>query len=167
MDPGNLGAILRSAFFLGVDAVVLSSHGAPLTTAALKASAGAAEMLPILTVHDTGQFIRASQRQGWRFYAAVPRQDELGLPAKPAHSLASLSSPLNKVPCVAMLGGEGTGLWKDLRHKADCFVTINGPRAGQAGVDSLNVSVSAALLAEAFMRQPVPQDLSNRLWGAD
>jgi 21S rRNA (GM2251-2'-O)-methyltransferase len=164
LDPQNLGAVLRSAFFLGVDAVVLSSHGAPLTAATLKASAGAAEVLPILTVHDTGYFIRASQRHGWHFYAAVPLQHGSGLPEKPTYTLGSLDSPLRKVPCVAMLGGEGTGLWKDLQHKADSLVTIHGPRAGQAGVDSLNVSVSAALLAEAFMRQPVPPTLNRRLW---
>lgn len=162
LDPGNLGAVFRSAFFLGVDAVVISSHGSPLTSAALKASAGAAEMLPILSVYDTGHFIRSSQRHGWQFYAAVPLPDGSDRQSKPIFTPASLNAPLARSPSVLMLGGEGTGLWKDLQWKSDHYVTIPGPRAGQAGVDSLNVSVAAALLTEAFMR-PVSSPSSSEV----
>ena len=150
-----------------MDAVVLSTHGSPLTTAALKASAGAAEMLPIISVHNTGSFVRNSQRYGWKFYAAVPGHDGIETRRGDTHSLTTIGTPLLKDPCVVMLGGEGSGLWKDLQWKADRFVTINGPRAGQAGVDSLNVSVSAALLSEAFLRRTVPQSPANRLWDVD
>lgn len=82
LDPGNLGAILRTAHFLSVDALALSSrHSAPLTPTALKASAGASESLPLLSLPHPGAFVDASKAAGWKFYAAV---------APP--SLASLSS---------------------------------------------------------------------------
>ena len=54
-----------------------------------------------------------------------------------------------------MLGGEGTGLKPDLQRKADYLVSISGQRSGQGGVDSLNVSVAAGLLAEVFLRRPM------------
>ncbi|TKA69137.1 hypothetical protein B0A49_06316 [Cryomyces minteri] len=44
VDPGNMGAILRTAYYLGVDAVAISKRtSAPLSPVALKAAAGAAE----------------------------------------------------------------------------------------------------------------------------
>lgn len=53
-----------------------------------------------------------------------------------------------------MLGGEGEGLRQNLLRKADFLVTIEGQRLRQGGVDSLNVSVAAGVLCEAFLRQP-------------
>lgn len=53
-----------------------------------------------------------------------------------------------------MLGGEGEGLRWNLQKKADYTVSIDGRRKGQGGVDSLNVSVAAGLLCEAFLQEP-------------
>lgn len=52
-----------------------------------------------------------------------------------------------------MLGGEGEGLRWNLQKKADHEIGIDGTRAGMRGVDSLNVSVAAGLLCEAFLRR--------------
>ena len=53
-----------------------------------------------------------------------------------------------------LLGSEGQGLYKDVQQAADHIVHVEGQRLGQAGVDSLNVSVAAGLLCEAFLRKP-------------
>ncbi|MCJ1290890.1 hypothetical protein MMC34_002432 [Xylographa carneopallida] len=170
LDPGNLGAILRSAHFLGVDAVTLSArHSAPLTPVALKASAGAAESLPLISIRTPAAFVDASRAAGWKFYAAVAPTDQVGAsadssglekentaPPVPHYDLPALAAlcPTRKHPCVLMLGGEGEGLRWALRRKADASVSIGASwRAG--GVDSLNVSVAAGLLCEAFLRAPV------------
>lgn len=72
LDPGNLGAIIRSGYFLGVDALALVSQTcAPLSNVALKASAGAAEAMPILSVDDAVEFLRKSKGNGWQVYAGV------------------------------------------------------------------------------------------------
>ncbi len=60
-----------------------------------------------------------------------------------------------------MLGGEGEGLRWLLQKKADFTVAIEGKRAGQGGVDSLNVSVAAGTLCEAFLRTPPPDQISE------
>ena len=54
-----------------------------------------------------------------------------------------------------MLGGEGEGLRPNLRKRADFVVGIEGHRLGKGGVDSLNVSVAAGVLCEAFLRKPL------------
>lgn len=53
-----------------------------------------------------------------------------------------------------MLGSEGEGLRWTLQKKADYVLGVQGARLGQGGVDSLNVSVAAGLLCEAFMKPP-------------
>ena len=164
LDPGNLGGILRSAFFLGVDAVAVSDrNSAPLSPIALKASAGASESLPLFSVRHPAAFVEESQKNGWKFYAAVA-------PSAPKKSSSSSSSANPRGvhhfstsdvelqerdhPTVLMLGGEGEGLRWNLQKKADFTVSIGGPRKGEGGVDSLNVSVAAGLLCETFLRKP-------------
>lgn len=168
LDPGNLGAIIRSAYFFGVDAVAFSSrNSAPLSPVTIKASAGAAENIPLISIHDTPAFVEATRKNGWRFFAAEPpaptsetrggHADRMSnIPVVPPFSL---SEELRKSPCVLMLGGEGTGLSKTLKRKADAFVAIPGAQTATldddpAELDSLNVSVASGLLCEAFLREP-------------
>ena len=60
-----------------------------------------------------------------------------------------------------MLGSEGEGLRKALLKKSDITVSIEGRRGALNGVDSLNVSVAAGLLCEAFLRPPLDQEKKN------
>lgn len=165
---------MRSAYFLGVDAVAISTHSAPLGPVALKASAGSSESIPLLSVRATGTFIQQSQKYGWKFFAAVapPSHVKTGtnsdIPVKEHFSTSLLRDPLRTSPCVVMLGGEGTGLKTDLQRKADFTLSIEGHRNGSGGVDSLNVSVAAGLLCDAFMRPPaanMPQEKKKEVAG--
>ena len=151
--------MLRSAFFLGVDAVVLSTHNTELGPVALKASAGASESLQMLSVHSTGAFVQASRNEGWSVYAAVaPPTSEPKYKFNLPHLYTTdLKRPLEKSPVLLMLGEEGSGLKPDLVKKASHLISIGGQRSGRGGVDSLNVSVAAALLFEAFFRRPSEQ----------
>lgn len=149
MDPGNLGNILRTAYFFGIDAVAISrGSNAPLGSVAQKASSGATENLQILSITDPGKFIEQSQENGWKFYAGVApstrtrRQNYI--------SSRTLRKPAKDQPCVLMLGGEGDGLRSFLQAKADGLVGIEGDRLGRGGVDSLNVSVAAGIMCDAF-----------------
>lgn len=65
-----------------------------------------------------------------------------------------MNRPLEETPCVLLIGGEGDGVKPDLLKKANYLISIGGQRSWQGGVDSLNVSVAAAVLCEAFLRQP-------------
>lgn len=150
MDPGNLGAIVRSAHFLGVDALIVLEHStAPFNAITLKVAAGAAEYLPILQVKNEHDFVKASKRNGWRFFAAVaPTSTSEGVKDK------EVSKSLSKGPVVLMMGSEGEGLRVHLQKLADGVASIRNARGENAGVDSLNVSVASALLCQEFLRGP-------------
>ncbi|MCJ1271653.1 hypothetical protein MMC22_011558 [Lobaria immixta] len=152
-DPGNLGAIIRSAFLFGVDAIAISKRdSAPLSPVVLKGSAGAAESLPLLSVEKPMDFISESRQNGWKAYAAIlPQSSESW--KQESFTNHSLGRPIMDHPCVLMIGGEGEGLARPLQKKADFTVSVEGARMGQGGVDSLNVSVATAMLCDAFLRK--------------
>ena len=155
LDPGNLGAILRSAFFLGVDTVAISNrNSAPVSPVAIKASAGASEALPLVSVSQPGNFIDRCKGNGWKIYAAAAPTPGKRTGLDNYLSTSTLGNPVRAQPCMLILGGEGEGLHWNIRRKADFDVGIDGPRSGQVNVDSLNVSVAAGLLCEAFLRKP-------------
>ncbi|KAK1145193.1 hypothetical protein N8T08_004626 [Aspergillus melleus] len=178
VDPGNLGAIIRSAYYLGVDAIIFAGkNSAPLSPVTIKASAGAAENMTLLEACNEVDFIRRSKENGWRFYAA----DAPGPGSTFVDSLsAGGETPSNnglgfaQTPSVIMMGSEGAGLSNHIKSHADSIVSIPGSRfsmglgveSDPARVDSLNVSVAAALLMEMFLRVPlavsdVPQKEKN------
>ena len=81
-DPQNVGAIARSAEACGADGIVVPRHhAAPLTAAAVKASAGATEHLPIVTVPNLAQALDVIGAGGiWRVGLDADARDryELG-----------------------------------------------------------------------------------------
>ncbi|BDD61409.1 hypothetical protein MPDQ_001194 [Monascus purpureus] len=165
LDPGNLGAIVRSAYYLGIDAVLFAGrNSAPLSPVAIKSSAGAAENMTLLKVNNEVEFIKQSKANGWRFYAAdAPGLGTTYVDPHPSNdSNDHTASPLTQSPSVLMLGSEGTGLSNHIKNHADAIVSIPwvrnpvpGVASDPARVDSLNVSVAAALLMEKFLLVPV------------
>lgn len=177
LDEGNVGAIIRSAYFFGADAVIFTAqNSAPLSAVSIKSSAGAAENMPFMIARNTQNFITTSQSNGWRFFAAEVPENLTPMNNKPTPSssvlpLESLASKLRVSPCVLMLGSEGDGLPKNILNHTDNFVTIPGVFSGRrvedtAKVDSLNVSVAASILLEAFLSRP-PTKLDSPKPGAD
>lgn len=151
LDPGNLGAVVRTASFMGVTAVVLSKRGsAPVTPTVLKASAGAAETLTIMSTESVVDFVADSKGNGWKIYAAVPPKAEASRRQVDTYDVES-TDPLLEQPCVLILGNEGEGLSRQLKRAADVEVSIPN-MGGSKVVDSLNVSVAAGLLCQAFLR---------------
>ncbi|KAK5120680.1 hypothetical protein LTR85_006038 [Meristemomyces frigidus] len=166
VDPGNLGNILRTAHFFGVDAVAVATNTcAPLSSAVLaKASSGACEAVRLLALPKPSNFVFESAKAGWKIFAAVAptlpgtyaTAKEIGKQVSTTELAAS--SPLAKQPCILMLGAEGEGLRANLTSKADHLLSIEGGEKGRetldVGVDSLNVGVAAGVLMEAFLRKP-------------
>lgn len=166
VDPGNMGAIIRSAYFLGIDAIVLAGrNSAPLSPVTIKASAGAAENMTLLHVKNEVEFIQRSKDNGWRFYAADapgPGAEFIGRQSGTGES-EPCALPTSHGPSVLMMGSEGSGLSSHIKSHADAIVSIPGARhsvelgsqSDPARIDSLNVSVAAALLMEMFLRTPL------------
>jgi 23S rRNA (guanosine2251-2'-O)-methyltransferase len=138
-DPQNLGALLRVADGAGVDGVVLTERrSAPLSPAAVKASAGAAEHLRIARVVNLVRALEELKRQNlW-----IVGLDERGRTDYDQFDLTG--------DCVIVLGREGAGLHDLVRRTCDHLLRI--PMAG--GVSSLNVAAAGAVvLYEAFRQR--------------
>jgi 23S rRNA (guanosine2251-2'-O)-methyltransferase len=138
-DPGNLGAILRSAECAGVTGVVLPRHRAVhVTPAATKAAAGAVEHLSFAVVGGLPAALAHLRDAGVHV---------VGLEGKAPTSLYDMASPDGPV-CV-VLGAEGRGLSRLVRERCDELVAI--PMHGR--LDSLNVSAAAALACFEIARR--------------
>ncbi|RFU29889.1 hypothetical protein B7463_g6438, partial [Scytalidium lignicola] len=151
-DPGNLGGIIRTASFLGVTAVAISTrNSASFTPVVLKASAGASENINLFSVSKPAGFVADSKLAGWKVYGAVaPSRDSAS--TIPNITTAELDDPLSEDPCLLILGNEGEGIRRNLRSKADVELAIQGT-AQRYTVDSLNVSVATGILCDAFLRR--------------
>jgi len=137
-DPHNLGAVCRSAEGAGATGVVVPAHGsAAVTPAVAKASAGAVEHLPVAVVHNLARYLAEIKRPDLWIYAAA------GVAGQ------TLWEADFRGDTVLVLGAEGKGLRPLVRRTCDDSVSI--PLGGQ--VESLNVSVAAALLLYEARRQ--------------
>ncbi|KAM0461209.1 hypothetical protein ACHAPV_004525 [Trichoderma viride] len=157
LDPGNLGGILRTASYLGVDAVGITNRSSStLTPVVLKSAAGAVEEITIFSVDSPIGFIEDSKKAGWKTYAAVaPPDPKLMQRHDKFISTADVEAeqPLASHPCILVLGNEGYGLSKPIKVAADYELSV--PYfVRNSSVDSLNVSVAAGLLCHSFVRTP-------------
>ncbi len=137
-DPTNFGTLLRSAEAAGVDGVVFPERGAaPLSAAAVKASAGASEHLLLVRLPTIGEAIHELKQAGLRLVAA-----DQDAPASAWET--DLSGPL-----AVVVGSEGSGLSGATRRRCDVLVSF--PMAGR--VASLNAATAGALLLFEVVRQ--------------
>ena len=137
-DPHNLGAIARSAEAAGaLGLIVPEQHSAPVTPVAVKASAGALEILPMAKVKRMSTTIKDLRKAGFNVIgSATPGQ-----------------APYTEVdytgPTVIVIGSEGEGLHP--RVLEECTHVVSIPMMGQIG--SLNASVAAGVLLFEVVRQ--------------
>lgn len=134
-----MGAILRSALFLGADGVLLcSKNSAPLSGVASKASAGALEHFDtVRDVYNMPRFLERCKEEGWAVLGADAGSESKGV-----------REVVVDGPTVLVMGSEGYGLRTNVRRACSGFVMIPSPLAAGdlKNVDSLNVSVAAAIL---------------------
>lgn len=134
----NIGAILRTAAFLGIDVVVL---GAPaphpaLAPDAVRVAEGGAEHLRLSRTTDLASTLSRLRERGVRVYGAdgQARQRALGL-------------SFDK-PSVLVMGNEREGLSERVRAECDHIVAI----PGTGKLESLNVAAASALLMAELLR---------------
>jgi 23S rRNA (guanosine2251-2'-O)-methyltransferase len=137
-DPGNLGAIVRSAHALGAHGVVVPrDRAAAVTPVAAKASAGAIEHVPVVRVTNLVRCLEELKEAGLWTVAAVPDGD------------VDLARVDLTVPTALVVGGEGQGVRTLVRKTCDHRARI--PMAGRVG--SLNASTAAAIALYEAVRQ--------------
>ena len=148
VDPQNLGALLRSAYVLSggsMGVLVTAKNSAPPTPVVSAASAGALELMDIYATNNLARFL--DQTEGYRIVAASvtgssENEDE------EEDNLMELPTFPREGKTIVVLGSEGHGIRPLVARSCTHFVKIPG---SVEGVDSLNVSVSGAILLYHFL----------------
>ena len=131
-NPQNLGMIIRSCAAGQIDAILLPGKGnAQISPLVIKASAGTLFKLPLLRVPSLHRALSAMQEEGATLYT---------LASDAPQDYRETAYP----DCtVFVLGNESSGVSTEVRALCDSSISI----PMQRGVESLNVAVTAALLA--------------------
>ena len=138
-NPQNVGMIIRSAVAAGIDGVLYPKRGiASLGPLVIKASAGNIFRAPLIRCESTAVAVTTLKSKGYQ--VAI-------LEASGTASLFELRATGN---VVAVLGGESDGIGREVEALADTRLSI--PMAN--GVESLNVAVTAALVAFQLGQTP-------------
>ncbi|KAA8581226.1 hypothetical protein FQN60_002807 [Etheostoma spectabile] len=146
-DPMNLGAILRSAYFLGVDRVLTSlRHSCPLSPVVSKASSGIMEVIGVYGYENLEDLLRSKAAQGWQVVGTV------GAGAEETRTPVTQCSDFQMTrPTVLLMGGEGDGLSPQLLSLCRTLLTIPAGRQLFPGIESLNVSVATGILLHSLL----------------
>lgn len=145
-DPHNLGAIIRTAECAGAHGVIVPERrNVGLTFAVGKASAGAAEHLPVARVKNLADTIEKLKKRGVWIYTA-------DMDGKPWYETDFSGA------AALVVGSEGDGVSRLIKEKSDFIVSL--PVKGQ--INSLNASVAAGIIAYEIARQRSRLSAVNR-----
>ncbi|MEM8778856.1 MAG: RNA methyltransferase [Cyanobacteria bacterium P01_G01_bin.49] len=137
-DPGNLGAIIRTAVATEIDGIWLSDDSVDIDhPKVLRASAGAWFQVPMIVSSSLRETILDCKKAGVNIIATLPNVTK-----------TYWELELTK-PTLILLGNEGAGLSEALVNLADEKVTIPLSK----GVESLNVAIASALILYERKRQ--------------
>ncbi len=130
-DPGNVGALIRTAWAMGVTGVILGPGTAHrLSPKVLRAAAGSLFHIPVVEINDLVGLVCSLRKAGLTCCAAEPRG---GVPIEKI----SVDRPLALV-----LGNEGAGLDREVAALCDKIITISLCNKAE----SLSVAVSGGIL---------------------
>ncbi|KAJ1512292.1 hypothetical protein HMI54_015818 [Coelomomyces lativittatus] len=145
-DPHNVGAILRTCFYLGVTGVLYPTRDTcPLNAVVTKTSAGALEWISLYKVPHPIPFFQTSTSMGWCLRSTSPN---------PSSSSVSSSQALD-VPSILLLGNEHHGVaskFHSVIHVHD-WIPSRLPQP-HPWTDSLNVSVAAGMVLARLLAKP-------------
>jgi 23S rRNA (guanosine2251-2'-O)-methyltransferase len=137
-DVRNFGAMARTAECAGLDGIIIGEKGsAPITSDAMKTSAGALNHLPVAREADLKKTVKLLRDSGIRVIACTEK-------AKEDLYDVNLTGPI-----AVILGSEEDGISDVLIREADELARI--PMQGKIG--SLNVSVAAGVAIYEVIRQ--------------
>lgn len=136
-DEGNLGALMRTAAFFGVEGLILpKDRSAQVTGRLLKRTSGAFVYLPVARVVNLRRALDTLRKRGFWIIGAA------------GEGLQSLYDFDWNRDTVLVLGNESKGLSLAVRDRCDDLVKI----PGEGRVESLNVSVAGGIILAEIMR---------------
>ncbi|MEZ4515982.1 MAG: RNA methyltransferase [Chloroflexota bacterium] len=136
-DPGNAGALVRTAHAAGATAFLAAGLTDPFHPRATRISRGSVFRLPILRFDSGDELPSALRERGIHTIATVAT----GGIALPEYTLP-------QQPTAVLMGNEGKGLPENIQQAVDSVVTIPMPD----GVDSFAVNAAAAIVLYALQR---------------
>lgn len=140
-DPQNLGSILRSAAFFGIDGLVtMDRRAAPITATALKISSGGFLYVPVAQVGNLVQALEKAKENGFWVYGMSE------------HAAESLGKVEFTTPVALVIGNEEKGM-RPLVEKT-CDQVLRLPAAGPQ--ISLNAAVATAIALALVREQQKP-----------
>ncbi|SFA88981.1 TrmH family RNA methyltransferase [Clostridium frigidicarnis] len=135
-DPGNIGAIIRSAHASGAKGVILTKGTVDVfNDKAFRSTMGSVFHIPI--IEDDGVFIKKLKNNKFKFVVSSLQTDK---------NFFDVNLKDNLVICV---GNEGNGISKEIYDLADIKVKIPMP----GGAESLNVAVASTVMMFEIVRQ--------------
>ncbi len=130
-DIGNIGAIVRTAYAFGVDAVIVTAQKNFSLEPVIRSSAGAMLNMPMVLYTNALDLVNELKMAGYKTYGA-------GFKGEDIRSVAFLNKK------AVFLGSEGEGIPRKILSKLDKQITINMVR----DFDSLNVSAATAIICD-------------------
>jgi 23S rRNA (guanosine2251-2'-O)-methyltransferase len=137
-DPHNIGACLRTADAVGVDAVVVSKNRSPALTPVIRnVASGAAETVPYIMVSNLARALDKIRNSNVWVVGTSGDASQTIYDSKAGHRLA------------LVMGSEGKGMRRLTREACDELISI----PMQGSVESLNISVATAVCLYEIRRQ--------------
>lgn len=142
-DAHNLGACLRTAAAMGVDAVICPKHhSASLTPTVAKVSVGAMEIMPVIAVTNLARCIENLKQAGVFVYGTALDETAKALPDVDLKGKVAI-----------IMGSEGEGMRRLTTERCDelVYIPMSGNKHGS--LQSLNVSVATGMVLYEVSRQ--------------
>lgn len=139
VDPGNVGALTRTAHAAGAIALLVSGAGDPYHPRATRISRGSIFKLPVVEYVSSNEMLIALREQSLTLVGTAARH---GTPLPAMH--------WPRRPTAILMGNEAEGLPPEVMGALDHTVTIPMP----TGVDSFSVNAAAAIVLYSARSQP-------------
>jgi len=133
-DMGNIGAIIRTAYSLGIDTVIITGINELKWENVIRMSAGAAIDMPILVIKNILDVINDLKTNGFKIIGA---------------DMGGNTNIEKSEKMALIMGSEGEGLTKKVKSKLDEIASIEMKR----NFDSLNVSVASGILMDRIFNE--------------
>ena len=131
-NPQNVGMIIRSCTAGNIDAIILPSKGtAQISALVIKSSVGTVFKMPMIKTSNLAKTLKEFQNSGAKIYTLS------------SHASQDYQEENYASKSIFILGNESEGVSKEVEKLADTSICIPMSR----GVESLNVAVTASLLA--------------------
>lgn len=142
-DPNNLGACLRTAVAMGVDAVIVPKHhSSTITPAVAKVAVGGAELIPFIQVTNLARTLKQLQQQGVFVFGTA--LDKTAQPVQDCDLTGKVA---------IIMGSEGEGMRRLTTELCDQLVYIPMSGNPHGEIQSLNVSVATGMVLYEVSRQ--------------